>query len=159
VIAPDQGRRRRGLIAWRGEETDVVCEADIEVIRESLPDIRRHLDAASERFYVNLFTLAPELRALFPPDMADQGMRFMSTLVTMADLFDDPDAFAAGVERLARVHARAGVRAAHFAPMGHALLVTLGEVMGPAFTSPLQQAWRGAYDHIAAAMIARAGSA
>jgi nitric oxide dioxygenase len=132
-----------------------VSGADIAVIRASLPAIRRHLDQASEAFYVNLFALAPELRALFPPDMADQGMRFMSTLVTMANLLDDPPAFAAGVDRLARLHVRAGVRAAHFAPMGFALLITLGEAMGPEFTCELQQAWRGAYDEIAEEMIRR----
>ena len=131
------------------------AEIDIGVIRVSLPLVRQHLDQASEAFYVNLFAIAPELRALFPPDMADQGMRFMSTLAMMANLLDDPDGFAAGIDRLVAVHARAGVRAAHFKPMGHALLVTLGEAMGPAFTCDLQRSWRAAYDHIAAEMIRR----
>jgi hemoglobin-like flavoprotein len=136
---------------------ELVSDSHVEVIRASLPDIRRHLDRASDAFYVNLFTLAPELRALFPPDMADQGMRFMSTLVTMANLLDEPDAFGAGIDQLARLHVRAGVRAADFVPMGHALLVTLGEAMGPAFTRELQQAWRAAYDRIADEMIRRGG--
>jgi hemoglobin-like flavoprotein len=134
-----------------------VTDADTAIIRASLPEIRRHLDRAAEAFYVNLFTLAPELRALFPPDMADQGMKFMATLVTMAKLLDDPEAFAAGVERLTAVHVHAGVRAAHFAPMGHALLVTLGEAMGAGFTCELQHAWRAAYDRIAEEMIRRGG--
>ena len=134
-----------------------VSDVDIAVIGASLPMMRRHLDGASEAFYINLFTLAPELEALFPPDMAGQGMRFMSTLVTMANLLDDPDAFAAGIDRLAALHSRVGVRAAHFTPMGFALLVTLGEAMGPAFTREVQQAWRAAYDHIAAEMIHRGG--
>jgi hemoglobin-like flavoprotein len=92
-----------------------VTEADIDIglIRASLPMVRQHLDQASEAFYVNLFAIAPELRALFPPDMADQGMRFMSTLVTMANLLDDPKGFAAGIDRLVAVHERARVRAAH----------------------------------------------
>ena len=137
--------------------TVAVAEADIDigVIRASLPTVRQHLDPASEAFYVNLFAIAPELEALFPPDMAGQGMRFMSTLVTMAYLLDDPEGFAAGIDRLVAVHERAGVRAADFKPMGHALLVTLGEAMGPAFTCELQRAWRAAYDHIAAEMIRR----
>jgi hemoglobin-like flavoprotein len=136
-----------------------VSERYVAVIRASLPAIRRHLDRASDQFYVNLFAVEPGLRALFPPDMADQGMRFMSTLVVMANLLDDPDAFAAGIDRLASVHTRAGVRAAHFAPMGHALLVTLGEAMGPEFTCELQGAWRAAYDTIAEEMIRRGACA
>ena len=132
-----------------------VSERYVEVIHASLPAIRHHLGRASDQFYVNLFTVAPELRALFPADMADQGMRFMSTLVIMANLLDDADAFTAGIDRLASIHARAGVRAAHFAPMGHALLVTLGEAMGTEFTCELQEAWRAAYDHIAEETIRR----
>jgi hemoglobin-like flavoprotein len=73
----------------------------------------------------------------------------------MANLLDDPAGFASGIDRLVAVHERAGVRAADFKPMGHALLVTLGEAMGPAFTRELQRAWRAAYDHIAAEMIGR----
>jgi hemoglobin-like flavoprotein len=135
-----------------------VTEADVDtgLIRASLAMVRQHLDQASEAFYVNLFAIAPELRALFSPDMAGQGMRFMSTLVTMANLLDDSKGLAAGVDRLVAVHGRAGVRAAHFKAMGHALLVTLGEAMRPAFTRDLQRAWRAAYDHIAAEMIRRA---
>jgi hemoglobin-like flavoprotein len=132
-----------------------VSERHVEIIRASLPAIRSHLGRASDRFYLNLFTLAPDLRALFPPDMADQGMRFMATLVVMANLLDDPDAFAAGIDRLAAIHARAGVRAAHFAPMGHALLVTLGEAMGAEFTGEMQEAWHAAYDRIAEETIRR----
>ena len=41
--------------------------------------------------------------------------------------------------------------------MGSALMVTLGEALGPAFTPDLQGAWRAAYDNFAAEMIARGG--
>ena len=41
--------------------------------------------------------------------------------------------------------------------MGTALLVTLGETLGPDFTTRLQQAWRAAYDHFAEEMIVRGG--
>jgi nitric oxide dioxygenase len=132
-----------------------VSEADIRVIRESLPLIRRHLDTAADAFYLNLFTLAPELEEMFHGDVSRQGMRFMSTLVTMANLLDHPAAFAAGVERLTVSHVRFGVRAEHFAPMGFALLITLGESMGRDFTEEIQHAWRAAYDQIAEEMIAR----
>jgi hemoglobin-like flavoprotein len=132
-------------------------EDDIRAIRASLPLVRAQLLPASMRFYVNLFAIAPELRPLFRGDINNQGMRFMSTLATIADLVDDPEALAGELDELARAHARVGVRAAHFPPMGSALLVTLGETIGPAFTERLQVAWRAAYDRFAAEMIARGG--
>jgi hemoglobin-like flavoprotein len=36
-------------------------------------------------------------------------------------------------------------------------MVALGETLGPEFTRRLQEAWRAAYEHFAAEMIARGG--
>lgn len=134
-----------------------VDDAQIRLVRDSLPRIRERLTPASTGFYANLFALAPELRPLFRTDIASQGMRFMSTLATIADLLDAPDELADEVDYLARAHAGIGVRAAHFTPMRSALLVTLAETLGPEFTPELQAAWHAAYDHFAALMIARGG--
>ncbi len=128
---------------------------DIRLVRDSLPLIREHVEPASMLFYDNLFAVAPELRTLFRPDLAGQGMRFLSTLTTIADLLTDPEALAEELDDLAAAHASLGIRAADFTPMGSALLVTLGETLGPGFTVRLQQAWRAAYDHFAEEMIAR----
>jgi hemoglobin-like flavoprotein len=132
-----------------------VDDAQIRLVRESLPTIRERLVPASTGFYENLFALAPELRPLFRSDLASQEMRFMSTLATIADLLDTPDELADEVDYLARAHQGIGVRAAHFLPMRSALLVTLAETLGPEFTPELQVAWHAAYDHFAALMIAR----
>ncbi len=136
-----------------------VSTEDIRRIRESLPAIREHMAPASGAFYDNLFAISPELRGMFRGDLDNQGMRFMSTLATIADLLDDPESLGPELEGLARAHASLGVRAAHFAPMGAALMVTLGETLGPAFTADLQGAWRAAYDNFANEMIARGGFA
>ena len=119
--------------------------------------VRERLAPASETFYENLFTVEPELRALFRPDLQSQGMRFMSTLATIADLLDAPAELASEIAHLATAHAGVGVRAAHFAPMGIGLMVTLAETLGEDYTPDLQAAWHAAYDHFAALMIARGG--
>jgi len=106
-------------------------------------------------FYENMFAIEPELRALFRTDLASQGMRFMSTLATIADLLGDPVALGPEVDDLANAHARIGVRAAHFTPMGMALMVTLAETLREEFTPRLQEAWHAAYDYFAAEMIRR----
>ena len=49
------------------------------------------------------------------------------------------------------------MRAAHFAPMGRALMVTLAETLGEDYSPDLQAAWHAAYDNFAALMIARGG--
>ena len=133
--------------------------AQIRLVRESLPLVRERLVPASLDFYENLFAVAPELRPLFRTDLASQGMRFMSTLATISDLLDAPEELEEEAGELALAHAGVGVRAAHFAPMGIALMVTLAETLGDAFTPELQAAWHAAYDHFAARMIERGGFA
>lgn len=128
----------------------------IAIVQQSLPQVRERLVPASSIFYDNLFAVAPELRALFRGDMQSQGMRFMSTLATIADLLGDPEALDTELDKLAAGHFRIGVRPEYFAPMGIALMVTLGETLGPdLFTPRLQEAWHAAFDYFAAEMIAR----
>ena len=134
-----------------------ISEAEIRVVRESLRMVRQHLAPASEAFYENLFAVEPALRTLFRSDLQSQGMRFMSTLATIADLLDAPAELGFEIADLAHAHAGVGVRAAHFAPMGVALMVTLAETLGEDYTPDLQAAWHAAYDHFAALMIARGG--
>jgi hemoglobin-like flavoprotein len=132
-----------------------VNDADILLVRESLPKIRERLLPASRGFYENMFAIDPELRVLFRTDLASQGMRFMSTLATIADLLGDPQALGPELDELAKAHAGLGVRAAHFAPMGMALMVTLAETLREEFNPRLQSAWHAAYDYFAAEMIRR----
>jgi nitric oxide dioxygenase len=136
-----------------------VDQADIRLVRDSLPRIRERLVPASMTFYDNLFAIEPELRALFRVDLASQGMRFMSTLATIADVLGDAEALDTELTHLAKAHAMVGVRAAHFAPMGAALMVTLAETLGAEFTPRLQEAWHSAYDYFAGEMITRGGFA
>jgi hemoglobin-like flavoprotein len=132
-----------------------VSPEQIAVITRSLPRVRERLAPASAVFYDKLFAIAPELRGLFRGDMDTQGMRFMSTLATIADMLEDPEALGSELDDLATAHARVGVRPEYFAPMGEALIATLGETLGPDFTAGERAAWRAAYDHFAAEMIAR----
>lgn len=135
----------------------LISEGQIRLVRRSLPLVRARLVPASNMFYENMFTVEPELRRLFRPDLQSQGMRFMSTLATIADLLDAPAELGSEIAGLAAAHAGLGVRAAHFAPMGIALMVTLAEVLGEEYTPELQSAWHAAYDHFAGLMISRGG--
>ena len=134
-----------------------VSAEDIRVVEESLPLIREHLEPVSMKFYENLFAVAPELRGMFRGDIASQGMRFMSTLATIADALDDPEALELELGDLAHAHQQIGIKAEHFTPMGSALLVTLGETLGEEFSPRIQEAWRAAYEEVAKRMIERGG--
>ena len=56
---------------------------------------------------------------------------------------------------LATSHVQYGVTAAMYEPVREALIDTLREACGDAFTAEAEKAWREAYAQIAAAMLAR----
>ena len=135
-----------------------LTQDDIRRVRESLPRIREQALPTASHFYENLFTLAPELRPLFRDDLEGQGMRFLTALAMIAEALDDPASRDAEIAALARAHADVGVRPESFVPMGAALMVTLGETLGPEFDDSLRLAWRRAYDTIAAEMVRSASA-
>ena len=126
-----------------------------ELIRQSFETLQQRLGPASMSFYDSLFRRAPDLRAMFRDDLAGQGMKFMTTLGTIIGNLEDPESQGDRFAELGRGHALIGVKAAHFAPMGEALIETLREELGAAFSPEMEAAWRAAYDELAARIIRR----
>ena len=60
------------------------------------------------------------------------------------------------VEQLGLRHAAYGVQTAHYAMVGSALLWTLEQGLGPAFTPAVRSAWSAVYDLLATTMQAAA---
>ena len=138
------------------EESMALTTAQIDLIRDSFHRLRPDAEMA-ERFYDQLFKIAPELRSMFRSDMTGQGMRFMRTLRVIVQNLDEPEALHPYLEKLAQGHAAYGVKPEHFHPMGRALIWTMQEALGEEFPEGADAAWEAAYDHLAHKMIAQAG--
>jgi hemoglobin-like flavoprotein len=106
----------------------------IGLVRSSFAEIVPLSDAAAGLFYDRLFTLDPSLRALFPDDLQHQKRALMATLQVAVESLDRLDALVPMVEQLGLRHASYGVQPAHYAVVGSALLWTLEQGLGPAFT-------------------------
>ncbi|MDR6955284.1 nitric oxide dioxygenase [Ancylobacter sp. 3268] len=126
---------------------------DIALLRESFAKVRPIADQAAGLFYGRLFEIAPEVRPLFKGDMAEQGRKLMATLSVVVNGIDDLPALLPAVQRLGARHAGLGVTAEHFAPVGAALIWTLEQGLGEAFTPPVRAAWTEAYGLLAGVMI------
>ncbi|MCV2873139.1 globin domain-containing protein [Defluviimonas sp. WL0050] len=125
------------------------------MIRESFALLRERLEPASIYFYEALFARDPSLRSMFRDDLAGQGMKFMTTLGMVIENIDHPEKLGDRFEELGKGHALIGVKAAHFAPMGEALIDTLRNELGESFTGELEVAWRAAYEELSARVIRR----
>jgi len=127
---------------------------DIDLIRASWSGVEPIADAAAGLFYGRLFELDPAIERLFRrTDMAAQRKILMQTLTVVVKSLDRLDQIVPAVQALGRRHAGYGVREAHYATVGAALLWTLEQGLGEAFTPPVREAWATAYGILASVMI------
>src|SRR5918911_3774759 len=109
-------------------------------------------EPAAELFYGRLFELDPSLRLLFRGDMREQGRKLMQMLTVAVRGLDRLETIVPAVQALGRRHVAYGVTEAHFATVGAALLWTLEQGLGSAFTPEVADAWASVYGVLATTM-------
>jgi hemoglobin-like flavoprotein len=130
-----------------------ITPAQVELVQSSFQHVLPIADVAGLLFYERIFTMAPEARALFGDDIALQASRTMAAVKTAVDGLDDVDQIAPFLVRLGARHVRYGVQPEHFDLVGGALLWTLEQGLGDAFTPEVHDAWSAAFGLIARAML------
>jgi hemoglobin-like flavoprotein len=127
---------------------------EVGLIRASWAAVEPIADTAASLFYGRLFELDPALERLFRrTDMAAQRKVLMQTLAVVVKSLDRLDQIVPAVQALGRRHAGYGVREAHYDTVGAALLWTLEQGLGEAFTPQVREAWTAAYGTLASVMI------
>jgi hemoglobin-like flavoprotein len=76
----------------------------------------------------------------------------MAMIATAVDSLDRLDAIVPAVQQLGRRHADYGVRSEHYTTVAEALLWTLEQGLGAAWTTPLKDAWTACYLLLAGVM-------
>lgn len=123
------------------------------LVRESWTLLAADADTVARRFYETLFALAPHARTLFAhTDFAAQRRKLVLTLDTAVRLLDDPATLFPELAALGRRHVAYGTTPADYDAVGAALLATLEETLGDAFTPRVREAWMEAYRTIAGVM-------
>jgi hemoglobin-like flavoprotein len=92
-------------------------------------------------------------------DMAAQKKNLMQTLSVVVKSLDHLEQLVPAVQALGRRHGGYGVKPVHYDMVGEALLWTLGQGLGDAFTAELRAAWAEAYSVLATVMIDAAEAA
>lgn len=118
----------------------------IDLVQQTFAQVKPIAAAAAALFYNRLFTMDPSLRALFKPgDMTTQGQMLMSMIGAAVGGLRNLEQLAPVVRNLGARHVGYGVRPAHYATVGAALLETLELGLGAAFTPEVRDAWAAAY--------------
>src|SRR5580658_9885062 len=115
--------------------------------------LEQDADAAMTYFDGQLFAVDADIRAMFPPAMDLQRMRFFRALSRLAAGRDDLARLVPHLEHLGRAHRKYGVRDWHYDAFRGALMATLHRYVAPAWDAGTQDAWESAFDQAAGIMI------
>lgn len=121
----------------------------IQLVQETFNMVGSSADEVAALFYQRLFELEPELRPLFKSDLHHQGKKLMSTLALVVNGLTRPETILAAVQHLGRRHVGYGVQEEDYEIVGQALIWTLAQTFGAAFTPEIEEAWVEAYTMLA----------
>lgn len=117
-----------------------------KLVAETWKQVAPSADAAADMFYRRLFEIDPATRKLFrATEMVAQRKKLLQTLSFAINGLDQLDVLVPKVEELGRRHAGYGVTDAHYDSVGAALLWTLEQGLGHAWTPEMASAWTEVY--------------
>jgi hemoglobin-like flavoprotein len=128
------------------------------LVRESWLRCQPTLRQAGAQFYERLFALDPAAGRLFAgTDMASQQRKLVGMLTEIVAQLDRPESLVPDVSALGRQHMHYGVKEADYETAGAALIWTIEQGLGDAFTPAVREAWTEAYLLVATLMRRGAG--
>jgi len=117
-------------------------------------------DTAASLFYDRLFQIDPTTRVLFAGvDLESQRKKLMQALALVVGALDRIDDLVPTIADLGRRHTTYGVTDTHYDSVGAALLWTLEQGLGDAWTAEAEAAWAAAYGLLSSVMRCAANEA
>jgi hemoglobin-like flavoprotein len=134
------------------DDSGILPLAQIALVQDSFANVVPIADQAAALFYEKLFELDPSVRPLFKGDMVEQGKKLMAALGVVVSNLKQPEKIIDTIQEMGRRHGEYGVKDEHYDTVGEALLWTLEQGLGSAFTPETRAAWGAAYGIVADTM-------
>ena len=112
-------------------------------------------DLLSVMFYSRLFEIDPALRKLFTHNMADQGHALMTMLQLSIEGLDATADVTYALQQLGARHNAYGVQPDQYATIQSALLWTMAQGLGAAYTAEVEAALRAMLEAFSAVMLGK----
>ena len=100
-------------------------ETQITLVKRSWSQVEPIAPVAAGLFYDRLFSIAPDVRDLFPADLTEQRRKLMKMIGMVVSGLDRLETIVPAVQQLGRRHGRYGARPEHYYVVGECLLWTL----------------------------------
>jgi len=124
----------------------------VELVQSTWKQVFPIQEQAATLFYDKLFQSDPAIKNLFKGNMKEQGKKLMTMINVAVNGLTQLDTIVPALQELGKRHAKYGVKDAHYATVGAALLWTLEQGLGTAFTVEAKQAWVATYGVLASTM-------
>jgi hemoglobin-like flavoprotein len=124
----------------------------VGLVQESWKRVLPIKDEAAQLFYRRLFELNPDLQPLFKGDMGEQRRKLMAMINVAVNNLDRIETLIPNLRELGRKHQGYGVSTRDYDTVGAALLWTLEQGLGAAFTTEVRTAWTETYGALATTM-------
>jgi hemoglobin-like flavoprotein len=135
-------------------------DLDLEALETSFDLLAPRGEELVAVFYRRLFEAAPQVRPLFAgTDMKRQQAMLLAALVLLRNSLRDLDAIVPKLRAMGARHVGYGATADTYPVVGEALLGSMAELAGDAWTPRHAAAWTTAYGLVAATMIEGAAEA
>ncbi|MGE5157112.1 MAG: globin family protein [Gemmatimonas sp.] len=128
----------------------------VSLVQQSFAQVAPIADQAAVLFYDRLFEVAPQVKAMFPGDMTEQRKKLMGTLAVVVNGLSDLESILPAASALAQRHVAYGAKPEHYPVVGSALLWTLEQGLGEAWTADVADAWVAAYGTLSGFMVEQA---
>ncbi len=125
---------------------------NVELLEKSFDLVAPKSTDITKRFYEILFDGSPEVRSLFK---SDNSHRLLEGLVFIVNHLRNQEALGKYLRALGERHVGYGVSEEDYPKVGRALVKTLEEFSGEAWTTEIEQAWVEAYGIIQSIMLER----
>ena len=124
----------------------------IRLVQSSWSKVLPNSEKAAVLFYGRLFEIDPSTKVLFKGDMKEQGRKLMAMITAAVNGLNDLDRLVPVMQDLGRRHGGYGVQDKHYGSVASALLWTLEQGLGEAFTPEVKNAWTETYMLLASVM-------
>jgi nitric oxide dioxygenase len=120
--------------------------AQVQLVRDSLIQVRPIADHIAESFYAHMFEMAPHLQKLFTGNMRTQGAMLMTSLELAVSSLDDMESILSAVQALGERHISYGVKKEYYPYAKESFLWALQKHLKDEFTPTVKSAWSEAFE-------------
>jgi nitric oxide dioxygenase len=130
-----------------------LTDDQVKLVKANWNAVKPIKETAADLFYDKLFELDPSIRSMFKEDISIQKKALMATISFCVATLNHPDKLVPAVQELGTRHGGYGVTDKHYATVGAALLWTLEQGLGEAFTPEAKTAWTEVYGILSTTML------